>query len=254
MLKSTLAVTALSIAATGAQAAGAVAPNVLSTGVLNNAVTSLTKTFANTDVQSYTSNPTLDSAGWGHQGSFYTFHTHMSKNYSVTATASGDITPGITVWRTDGAFDGGTAPGTGELSTASKGVPHSFNQVGQAGDWGLLWATDDSISSTFSAAPGNTASGILSRVGYANDGSTQALNGWGATVNSDGNADGLATVNFTSLMHGDYLIFVGGADGTNSGGTITLNVSQVPVPAAAYLFGTALFGLFASTRRKQATA
>ena len=238
LLKSTLAITALSVASTGAYAVGAVGTSALGTGILNMDTTTITQNFANSDVQSYTSNPALDSAGWGHQGSWYTFHTHMGAEYQITATASGDITPGITVWKTDGAFDGGTA-GTGETSSASKGVPHSLNQVGNAGDYGLWWATDDSITTTAGGgAVGNTASGITELIGYANDGATQNANGWGGTVLSDGSADGLALINFTSMMHSDYLIFVGGADGTDTGGTINLSVSQVPVPAAVYLFGS----------------
>ena len=260
ILKSTLVAAALSVAPTGAYAAGAVFSTDL--GELKMGTNSLTKISANSDTQSFTSNEALDNAAWGHVGSWYTFHSHMGKSTTVTAAAVGDITPGITVWRTDGAFDGGTAGGAGgEQSSAAKGTPHSFNQVGAAGDYGTQWMTAASIG-------GNTVAGILETIGYANDGADQLDsianvggatqvgngNGWGMQVLSDGIADGIASLTFTSLMHGDYLVFVGGADGTDLGGSINLTVSQVPVPAAVYLFGSALVGLFASSRRKLAVA
>jgi hypothetical protein len=69
-------------------------------------------------------------------------------------------------------------------------------------------------------------------------------------VHSDGTQDGYAELTLTDLAGGWYLVFVGGADGSLAGSNIDLNVSSVPVPAAAYLFGSALVGLFASSRRK----
>jgi len=283
LLKTTLAVAVLSVTSSGAYATG-VRTSVLGTGELNMMTTSITQNEANSNVQGYASDSALDSAGWGHAGAWYTFHTHMGANYRVTASAVGEISPAISLWKTDGAFDGGENQGTGEISTKSKGTPHSFNQVGNAGDRGLWWATDDSISTnwgglafgydhdnsetTADKTVGNTANGFTQLMGYASDGLTQAANGWGNSVDSDGNADGIATLDFTSMMHGDYVIFVSGANGTDSGiipgffdeagdplgASITLSVSQVPVPAAAYLFGTGLIGLFASARRKIATA
>jgi len=283
LLKTTLAVAVLSAASTAVYAGG-VFPNTLGTGTLNMMTTTITQNNANSDTKSYTSNPALAGAGWGHVGSWYTFHTHMDANYRVTATAVGEITPGISLWKTDGIFDGGENQGTGEKSSKTIGTPHSFNQIGNAGDRGLWWATDDSISTnwggfdwgydhdnselTADKIVGNTANGLTQLIGYANDGSTQAQNGWSASVVSDGNADGVATIDFTSMMHGDYVIFIGGAnandsgnilgqfdaDGAPLGASINLSVSQVPVPAAAYLFGTGLIGLFASARRKMTAA
>jgi len=270
LLKTTLAVAVLSAASTTVYAGG-VFPSTLGTGTLNMMTTTITQNNANSDTQSYTSNPDLGSAAWGHVGAWYTFHTHMSENYRVTATAIGDITPGITLWKTNGIFNGGEANGAalGDTSDIGKTTPHSFNQVGNAGDRGLWWATDDSISvnyngfavgydhdddeSTADKTVGNSANGLTQLMGYANDGSTQE-SAWSVTVESDGNADGVATIDFTSMMYGDYVIFVGGADRTDTGGSINLSVSQVPVPAAAYLFGTGLIGLFASARRKLTTA
>lgn len=283
LLKTTLAIAVLSAASTAASAGG-VRTNVLGTGTLNMMNTSITQNDANSNVNGYTSNPVLDSAGWGHAGAWYTFHTHMGSNYRVTATGVGEISPAISLWKTDGVFDGGENSGTGEESSVLRGTPHSFNQVGNAGDYGLWWATDDSINTnwggnawgydhddnelTADKTVGNSANGLTQLIGYASDGSTQATNGWGDTVVSDGNDDNIATLDFTAMMHGDYVIFVSGANGNDSGtipgqfdadgvplgASINLSVSQVPVPAAAYLFGTGLIGLVASARRKLAAA
>lgn len=249
ILKSSFVVSSLALSC-DALAALAVFPSG-HLGDLDISTHQLTQAAANSDVQSYTSNPDLDSAAWGHLGSWWTFHTHMAKSTTITATGIGDIAPGFTVWRTDGLFDGGTGDAF-EISTASKGVPHSFNQVGNPGDFGTIWMTDDSLSTAMPGQNGLAAQGILETIGYANDGPAQAQNGWGASIASDGNRNGIASLTFDSIMHGDYLIFVGGADGSLSGGTIDLAVSQVPVPGAVYLFGTAIFGLLASSRRRQA--
>lgn len=256
IIKSTLAASALTLASTGAYAAGAVSfGNTWDMGMnhIMQAGNSISATNQDADKQSYTSNPSLDGASWGHFGSWYTFMTHdvATTTVAVTATDTAAMSPGFTVWRTDGAFDGGTG-GTGEISTAAKGTPHSFNQVGAAGDWGTYWMTDDSVTTTAGAA-GASANGILETMGYANDGAQMAANGWGAQVHNDGTQDGYAELTLTDLAAGWYLIFVGGADGTLTGSNINLNVSSVsavPVPAAVYLFGSALMGLFATSRRK----
>ncbi len=247
-LKSSLAVTALSASA-NVFAANAVVVNG-HLGDLNMSTHLLTQIAASNDTQAFTSNPDLDSAAWGHAGTWWTFHTHMAQSTTISAVANGDIAPGFALWRTDGLFDGGTADGF-EQSTAGKGVPHSFNQVGNPGDFGTIWMTDDSLATAMPGQSGLAVNGILESIGYASDGPDQAQNGWGGSVASDGNRNGIAALTFDSIMHGDYLIFVGGADGTLSGGTIDLSVSQVPVPAAVYLFGTAVFGLMASARRGQ---
>ncbi len=254
-LKPALAIAVLSIASTSSYAATAVAgiggtaqwDNGI-TNIIGGGVTSLTKTNANSGNNTFTGNASLNNAAWGHLGSWYTFHTHMAKNILVSADSAGGNSPGITVWRTDGEFDGGQ-DGTGELSSASWNTPHSFNQVGAAGDYGTYWMTDNSVSTTAGVA-GNTANGIVQTIGYANDGLAFADNAWGAAVGNDGVADGHAELSFTSSAHSWYLVFVGGGNAASTAAAIDLNVSAVPVPAAVYLFGSALIGLFTSSRRK----
>ena len=276
IIKSTIAVTALSVASTGTYAAGAVSfTNTWDSMGMNHimhAGGSISATNQEADKQSYTSNPALDSAAWGHFGTWYTFMTHAvaTTTISATATDTAAMSPGFTVWRTNGEFDGGTG-GTGEQSSAAKGTPHSFNQLGAAGDYGTYWMTDASIT-TVGGTAGASAHGIIETMGYANDGKDHYIeddvtspnfgqvvqgNGWGEVFTNDGTQDGYAELTLTDLAAGWYLIFVGGADGSLNGSNINLNVSSVsavPVPAAVYLFGSALAGLFVSSRRKQAVA
>lgn len=66
---------------------------------------------------------------------------------------------------------------------------------------------------------------------------------------------GSATFLFTNLAAGDYTLFVGGnySGGSGSPGkyTVSLTASPVPVPAAIWLFGSALAGLGITGRRKE---
>jgi hypothetical protein len=258
-IKSTLAVATLTVASTGVYAAGAVSlANTWDAGNhLMHAGQSISALNQEADKQSFTSNPTLDSASWGHFGSWYTFMTHevADTTISVTATDTANMSPGFAVWRTDGEFDGGTGQ-TGELSTKAKGTPHAFNSVGAAGDYGTWWMTDDSVAisdSNTNGGVGFTANGILENMGYASDGPHQAANGWGEMVHFDGTTDGHTELTLDNLAAGWYLVFVGGSDGTLTGSNVDINVSSVPVPAAVYLFGSAIVGLFVS-RRKLAVA
>ena len=61
--------------------------------------------------------------------------------------------------------------------------------------------------------------------------------------------ESLASNDFRIGLHVQSIGIAGGSDGYVSG--ITSLPSTVPVPAAAWLFGSALFGLFAVSRRKK---
>lgn len=257
-LKSSLTV-ALFTTASSALAADAVSSNLRPLGANNMigmGVTSISQATANSDTSSFTSNPALSNSSWGHFGNWYTFHVHDNNAHiQVKAAANGaNITPGVSVWRTDGEFDGGT--GNTVETAAGWGVPHSFNSTGDAGDYGTWWMTDDSVSildPNTNGGVGFTEHGVVEHLGYASDSALDYINSWGSPVLSDGNHDGIALVDFTTpVMQGWYVAFVGGADISQSGAnsTIDLSVSQVPVPAAVYLFGSALVGLLATSRRK----
>jgi len=273
-LKSTLAVVALSLASTGAFAAGAVSveteANWNGTGEMDNRIGHSGGTISASNLQEsengYTGNAGLGNASWGHAGAWYTFMTHhaLETTISVVADSAGDMSPGFTLWKTDGEFDGGTG-GTGETPNVLSGpqkTPHSFNQIGAAGDNGTIWMTDVSLT--------DDNHGILETIGYVNAGPETGATAWdnnagsgNSAIMSDGDifvgsgwygsiAGTSATLSLDSLDAGWYALFISGTDGSLDGSPMTLTVSQVPVPAAVYLFGTALLGVFASGRRKLA--
>lgn len=274
-LKSTLAVATLTLASTSAFAAGAVGVETNNdwngTGMMQNHLMgvggTITASGITESVNGYADNAMLGNASWGHAGAWYTFMTHNALDTTITVSAdnAGDMSPGFTLWRTDGEFDGGTG-GTGEAPNVLSGpqqTPHSFNQLGAAGENGTIWMTDDSLG-------GNTANGLLETMGYVNSGDASGATAWN---NNDGSgntavlgaggifsgtgafssvAGSSATMDLDNLAAGWYAIYISGADGGLTGSPMGLSVSQVPVPAAVYLFGTALVGLFASGRRKLA--
>ena len=280
LFKTTLAISILTLASPSANSANLVFPNSstawdLGINTIENAGGGISATARAADKRSYTGNPDLQNAAWGHFGSWYTFETKemATTTISVTAADTTKISPAFTVWRTLGEFDGGT--NSGEQNSAEKGTPHSFNQLGEAGDYGTWWMTDNSVNITdpnSNGGVGFTNQGITKTMGYANDGVTSSTqmdsstldfgttyshNGWGELLTNDGNQNGYAELTLANLEAGWYLVFLGGADGSLAG-EIDLNlnissVSTVPVPAAAYLFGSAMIGLFASSRRKLAT-
>lgn len=59
---------------------------------------------------------------------------------------------------------------------------------------------------------------------------------------------------FASLGAGTYYLGFQEPDGAPANGSVTFSVSQVPVPAAGLLFGSALMGAAALRRRKSAQA
>jgi len=65
---------------------------------------------------------------------------------------------------------------------------------------------------------------------------------------------GTATLTYSNIAAGQYSLFIGGngSDNTNQFYTADISVSAVPVPAAAWLMGSAILGL-AGMRRKTAT-
>jgi len=277
LLKTSLAIATLTFASTSVFAAnngvGGVTPQaesawdqtVMNAGMANHLMNSGTTISAtgSTDQVAFTGNSGLDMAAWGHKGTWYTFMSHgYDTKISVTAADENALSPGFTVWRSTSEWTGGSANANDGLSSALKGTPHSFNQTGLIGENGTLWMTDTSGG----AYDGN---GLLETLGYANSGPAQTENGWGKTVEA-GVTDlstgaynsaltgttsaGYAEMTLSDLATGWYAIFIGGTEGTNnvrSGFDLEIsNVSAVPVPAAVYLFGTALVGLFASGRRK----
>jgi len=194
---------------------------------------------ANSNKNAYTSNPALTSNAWGMQGTWLSFQVMSKTNVNVSLTSAKTNAPGFTVYRTDGSFTGN---GTG-TTTGTNGAIHSFNQVGQAGTAGIVWATDDSVTTSL---PGNTtANGIVETLGYVNGSNVDYVNSYGIKVSAGandvsiddlyengifGNITELGGLNYSNLtlinlVPGYYTIFLGGTNTGGAGVPIDVKVS-----------------------------
>ena len=124
-----------------------------------------------------------------------------------------------------------------------------------------------SFSITTDADPTGTSPNVFTYVGSAYDGS-QTIPSANSPLQDgnpylisggDGTQDNIVTKLFPNLAAGSYIVFVGGADYASQansatrgiGGTLTVTpVAPVPIPAAVWLFGSALAGLGIFGRRK----
>lgn len=261
VLKTTVSAAALSFAmANPASAAWVGSDNVLGLGE------TITNTAANSSKMGWTGNSTLNYDAWGMQGGWISFNLTSAATTTVTATANGATNaPAFTLYRTDaswvpfgaGANADQSVPGqTVAPNPASSGAIHKFSQVAQAGQSGLVWATNNTAG----------GQGVVETLGYANSGNGYASNSFGQAVNAGANdvsidnlyesgitgsvGAGFASLTLNNLASGWYTIFVGGANGTLAGSAIDVSVSSVPVPGAVWLFGSALVGLVGASRRK----
>lgn len=218
---------------------------------------SLIATEQAASAHSYTDNPDLKFSSWGHEGRWYNFEVTAAINTKINVVADNLVnwSPAFTVYRTEGEWGGGTA--TFVESTLIGNTPHNFNSTGDIGDPGTLWMQK--------GAAGNNSSysNAVATLAYANSGiahgSTET--NWGEDIQHGVNAKaglllysdgmtgsvgmGTAEITLANLSKGWYTIYAGGADASKRGSTFSVEVSAVPIPAAAYLFGTGLIGLFA---------
>lgn len=267
VLKTTLSAAVLTLAS-GSAMAGLVTPKLTTTWVGADNILDFGTTIQNLAVNSsnsgYTGNPALTNDAWGHQGAWINFQVVSATDTKITLTSAATNAPAFTVYRTDGAFDGGSGSQDATNTTFQLGRPHNFNQVAQAGGLGIIWATDNSVTS---ALPGNnTVNGIVETLGYANASGNSYTNGYGAVIGagaydiSSSNlyengvtgsvSTGNASLELKSLASGWYTIFLGGSNIALAGAPINVAVSSVPVPGAVWLFGSALVGLMGASRRK----
>jgi len=193
--------------------------------------------------------------GWGHNAHWVVFNltsaTALDIKMTDTTTGgnAGNFNSAFTLWSTAGYTDPGGVSGSG----------HSFSQVSTASASG--WLTN--------AAEG----GVTGFIGYANSGPTGWNNANGEAVGAGGggsftvgghNAELVTGV----LAPGQYLMALGGslACGSFAGnnlascgsltgsGSYSLTISQVPIPAAVWLLGSALAGMGVIGRRKDRAA
>ncbi|MDD2759471.1 MAG: hypothetical protein PHH11_04160 [Methylomonas sp.] len=256
-MKATLIAAGLTASMAATEAGAMDMPAVEASGWLNNDSildpgTTIQAIAANSNKNSYTSNPALTNNAWGMQGTWLSFNVPTRTSVLVTLSSANSNAPGFTVYRTDGSF---TGAGTGATSD-NNGAIHSFNQVGQAGTAGIVWATDDSVSNSL---PGNTtANGIVETLGYVNGSSNDFTNAFGGFIQSgahDVSIDNLyesgvfghianeGSINYANLMlvnlaPGYYTIFLGGTNTDDpAGGTpIDVKISSLAASPADCLF------------------
>lgn len=262
-------------------AAWAGGDNVLGAG---ESISTISKSFGSNN--SWTDNEQLLNSAWGHAVTWFQFQV-TAANQTVTLTdritpvvskttgLPGSRASAFTVW-TSGAtpFDGGVLYGEETNNgSASGNAPHSFNAVGQLGSAGNAWIADPSYTNPVDKIPG--ASNLLRTLAYVNSGNAHtdpALNDWNEVIAAGVNqVDGsgnyfsgavtgatgpnFAELTFRNLAVGWYTVAIGGANSASQGSADhVFSVAAVPVPGAVYLFGSALAGLIASSRRKQSRA
>jgi hypothetical protein len=190
--------------------------------------------------------------GWGHNANFYIFNlgsNDTTLDIKQTKVTGVNFNPAFTLWKTTGYSDPAFDSASG----------HTFSQVSSASKSG--WLTNPAEG------------GVTGTLGYANSGPTGWLNGNGETVGAGSAGSSVvagssAELILSGLSSGGYLLVVGSdlACGTFAGNTlaacpttflsgsynltITPSVSAVPIPAAVWLFGSALAGLGVFGRRK----
>lgn len=140
------------------------------------------------------------------------------------------------------------------------GADYGLIHLSSPGDLTISVAADTSLASTLIPGfslfsgwdTGTTADRLLD---YQNN-QNNPLNTVGLSFLHSASttiAGGSASYNFTNLAAGDYTLFIGG-NATASLGTagkyaVTLSASPVPIPAAMWLFGSALFGWLGINRK-----
>jgi len=148
------------------------------------------------------------------------------------------------------------APGYGLKITVSADAGSSLQPyMAFFGGWDQSWTGADGSTATLGSAfsgpstPGASRSNAFT----AADG---ALGSNLVFLYQDINAAGLSSVSyyFQSPASGHFTLAIGGANGTSGLYSATVETAPVPVPAAVWLFGSALAGLVGFGRRKSGAA
>lgn len=186
------------------------------------------------------------------QGTWLSFEVKEPSDVLISLSSASGNAPGFTVYRTDGPF---TGEGTGVSNkNGTEGAIHAFNQVAQAGEPGIVWATDDDVSDSLE---GNTTEqGIVETLGYVNGSgkdyenfygyqvaagahdlsiSNEYENGVFGSVSHSSGADGntnYANLTLLNLQAGYYTIFLGGTDTDGIDTPIDVKVSGIPLSPA----------------------
>ena len=157
----------------------------------------------------YAGNPGLMFSAWAHAGGspWYTFQLTATSDVTIDLTpvlGGANFAPGLSLWASGASkFDGGSE-GI-ETGFNGWGDPHSFNAVGQIGDFGTAW---------MSGANGN----MLQTLAYAVSGPARldsSLTGWGEVIKNG--------VNDISIDNS----FEQGVTGSASGNLVQLQIKQM---------------------------
>ncbi len=195
--------------------------------------------------------------GDSHQVSFFAFQLNEDSLVNITMTGANELglNPAFSLYR-------GLLPGQAHDDTGFdplNPVDGSFNKIASPVDNGVTTDAAGRLSPFRDTA----------NIDF--EGQFNALGSWSMATDSSvwGVIEYLTHKNDTAgnesllgyfLPAGSYTIIAGGAACTTTGadctgpfinGTVSLNASPVPVPAALYLFGTGLIGLAGLARRRR---
>jgi hypothetical protein len=175
--------------------------------------------------------------GWAHTSDWFTVKVPAAGNVDIKVTGSAGVRPGFTVWST----------GAAEYTAGPQDM--TYNQIGGTTSWlpasFVGFANNYSGDAHFGHGPADPAhGGPAARAGAA------------AITGVDGGGHQYAELIFPNAAANNwYVLAVGGSGG--SAGSYTVRAapaaaSPVPLPAAAWLLGSALAGLGVFGRRKTA--
>jgi len=153
---------------------------------------------------------------------------------------------------------------SGPTSSWGAALDYGLINTDVAGDLTITISADSTLESDFAA-------GFTLWSGWGDTGTGNKHQAWNFDANNPASlgvtgttylghasttvSGGTATLIYSNIAAGQYSLFIGGngSDNTNQFYTADISVSAVPVPAAAWLMGSAVLGL-AGMRRKKVTA
>jgi len=163
------------------------------------------------------------SGSWGHALDFGLIDLEVAGNLTVEVQAdtalSSNFTPGFTIWE-----------GWGDADTGDKHGPWNFLSPAIVDFFVDFGAFDAGSETSLSLG--------LEGVSYLGESAT--------TVSG-----GTTSLSLNNLAAGKYIVFIGGngTENTNQTYMANISVSSVPVPAAAWLMGSAMLGLLGIRRK-----